>query len=131
MEQVFALEPQFLIETFDELIPAKAVALTRKDEQKAIPVLAKDPELMAQIETVVRRLPTRHRLLLGDSREAISQVSDQSVHLVVTSPPYWTLKEYPKSQGQLGAIEEYENFIEALDEVWRQAFRRDYLCGPP
>ncbi len=46
-----------------------------------------------------------------------------SIHLVVTSPPYWTLKEYRRTKGQLGFTEDYETFLEQLDEVWQQCFR--------
>jgi site-specific DNA-methyltransferase (adenine-specific) len=45
------------------------------------------------------------------------------VHLVVTSPPYWTLKEYNETPGQLGHVREYEEFLDELDRVWRHAFR--------
>jgi site-specific DNA-methyltransferase (adenine-specific) len=45
------------------------------------------------------------------------------VHLVVTSPPYWTLKEYEPHDNQMGAIEEYETFLDELDKVWRQSAR--------
>jgi site-specific DNA-methyltransferase (adenine-specific) len=43
--------------------------------------------------------------------------------LVVTSPPYWTLKEYKASGGQMGAIEDYEAFLLELDKVWAECFR--------
>lgn len=46
-----------------------------------------------------------------------------SVHLVVCSPPYWTLKEYRKSEGQMGAIAGYEDFLDELDAVWRHCYR--------
>ncbi|MFP3941968.1 MAG: DNA-methyltransferase, partial [Thermoanaerobaculia bacterium] len=36
---------------------------------------------------------------------------------------YWTLKEYPGADGQLGAVEDYEEFLDTLDEVWRQVHR--------
>jgi diketogulonate reductase-like aldo/keto reductase len=39
---------------------------------------------------------TCHRLRLGDARD-LSWIPDESVHLVVTSPPYWTLKEYRRT----------------------------------
>src|SRR5712691_2476595 len=44
---------------------------------------------------------TRHRLRLGDARD-LSWLANESVHLVVTSPPYWTLKKYAASDGQMG-----------------------------
>jgi site-specific DNA-methyltransferase (adenine-specific) len=65
---------------------------------------------------------TDHRLHLGDARD-LSWIPDESVHLVVTSPPYWTLKDYEHSEGQLGDIEDYEAFLTELDKVWRECGR--------
>lgn len=65
---------------------------------------------------------TTHRLALGDARD-LSSVPDESVHLVVTSPPYWTLKEYAGSRDQLGDIEDYEEFLVELDKAWRECAR--------
>lgn len=66
---------------------------------------------------------TTHRLRLGDARE-LSWIPDASVHLVVTSPPYWNLKEYaPGNRAQLGDIPEYEAFLSELDKVWRECAR--------
>ncbi len=45
-----------------------------------------------------------------------------SVHLVVTSPPYWTLKEYRESAGQMGSIANYDEFLGELDKVWRRCY---------
>ena len=66
---------------------------------------------------------TTHRLHLGDARE-LAFVPDSSVHLVVTSPPYWTLKEYAKgNRSQLGDIDDYETFLAELDKVWLECAR--------
>lgn len=65
---------------------------------------------------------TTHRLHLGDARD-LSWVLDESVHLIVTSPPYWTLKEYESSAGQIGAIDDYEQFLDELDKVWCECAR--------
>jgi DNA modification methylase len=65
---------------------------------------------------------TFHRLILGDARE-MPYVPDQSVHLVVTSPPYWNLKRYNDTEGQLGHVADYEKFLGALEQVWRECFR--------
>jgi DNA modification methylase len=65
---------------------------------------------------------TTHRLHLGDARD-LSWIDDESVQLVVTSPPYWTLKDYPESEGQLGALEDYEEFLDQLDRAWRECAR--------
>ena len=61
-------------------------------------------------------------LCQGDSRD-LGWVQTESVHLVLTSPPYWTLKEYPSNTNQLGAVEEYEDFLNELDKVWTHCFR--------
>ena len=65
---------------------------------------------------------TFHRLINGDARE-LSFLHDSSVHLVVTSPPYWNLKRYNESSGQLGHIQDYEVFLAELEKVWSQVFR--------
>ena len=66
---------------------------------------------------------TVHRLQLGDARD-LSWIPDASVHLVVTSPPYWTLKDYAPGNGdQMGHFENYEHFLSELDRVWRECAR--------
>lgn len=65
---------------------------------------------------------TVHQLHLGDARD-LSWLPDESVHLVVTSPPYWTLKEYEPGARQMGHIEDYEEFLSELDRVWAECAR--------
>jgi modification methylase len=66
---------------------------------------------------------TTHRLHLGDARD-LSWIPDASVHLVVTSPPYWTLKDYaPGNREQMGHFEDYDHFLVELDRVWRECKR--------
>jgi DNA modification methylase len=66
--------------------------------------------------------PTLHRLINGDARD-LSFIDDESVHLVVTSPPYWNLKRYNENPDQLGHIQDYETFLGELEKVWRHMFR--------
>ena len=66
--------------------------------------------------------PTLHRLINGDARD-LSFLKDESVHLVVTSPPYWNLKRYNEHQGQLGHVQNYEAFLAELEKAWRHIFR--------
>lgn len=73
-------------------------------------------------ETAPKNTQVGIQLRLGDARE-LDWLPDASVHLVVTSPPYWTLKEYNDTPGQLGHVKEYEEFLDELDRVWRHAFR--------
>lgn len=91
------------------------------DPQRDLPRVAKDPSLIAAIESNLRAFPTHHRLFREDAR-LMSGVEDGNIHLVLTSPPYWTLKEYRQSDAQLGAIEDYESFLEELGKVWRKCF---------
>jgi site-specific DNA-methyltransferase (adenine-specific) len=66
---------------------------------------------------------TSHRLHLGDARN-LSWLPDRSVQLVVTSPPYWTLKEYAAgNESQMGHFEDYGHFLEELDRVWSECAR--------
>jgi DNA modification methylase len=91
------------------------------DPQRDIPRIAKDRKLINQIEHAVQSIPTSHRVINRDSRD-MHELEPNSVHLVVTSPPYWTLKEYRKSKGQLGYVADYEQFLTELDKVWKQCF---------
>ena len=63
-----------------------------------------------------------HRLVLGDARSQ-NFMGDESVDLVVTSPPYWTLKKYAGAEDQLGDVSDYENFLAELDRVWAECSR--------
>jgi DNA modification methylase len=66
--------------------------------------------------------PTTHHILCGDSRD-LSFLADQSVHLVVTSPLYGSLKRYEENPAQLGHIDDYEEFLDELDKVWAECER--------
>lgn len=104
-----------------EFIPKEIGELDR-DHQKEIPRIAKDNRLTNMIEESLRSLPTRHELYHRDAR-SIDFIEKESVHLVVCSPPYWTLKEYRKSKGQLGYIKDYDYFLTELDRVWNHCYR--------
>lgn len=67
-------------------------------------------------------LPTSHRLINGDARD-LSFLDNESVHLVVTSPPYWNLKRYNENPDQMGHIQDYETFLGELEKVWHHVFR--------
>ena len=91
---------------------------TETDLDRLIPTLAKSSSINA-IEMAVRKIPTKHVLFLGNSTQ-LEFASPGTVHLAVTSPPYWTLKRYREGEGQLGHVEDYEEFLELLDSVWRK-----------
>ena len=64
---------------------------------------------------------TTHRIIFGDARR-MSLVNDQSVHFIVTSPPYWQLKDYG-NDGQIGFDDSYEDYINNLNLVWKECHR--------
>ena len=102
-----------------EYLPAELRDLS--DPQTDIRRIAKDQRLTDLIQAVVSEIPTTHDLRLGDARAA--ELEPESVHLVVTSPPYWTLKEYRDSDAQLGHVVDYERFLAELDKVWSTCYR--------
>ena len=102
------------------IVPEEILPL--QNPQTDIPRIAKDPRLIRLIEQAVSRIPTRHAISVGDAR-AMHALEPGSVHLVVTTPPYSTLKEYRDSAGQMGHIEDYDSFLTELDKVWMHCFQ--------
>jgi site-specific DNA-methyltransferase (adenine-specific) len=72
--------------------------------------------------TVPDEVITTHRLVRGDARQ-MAYIEDEAVHLVVTSPPYWTLKRYNDNEAQLGHVTDYEVFLKELTKVWKEVYR--------
>nr|BAL58221.1 modification methylase MjaI [uncultured prokaryote] len=66
-------------------------------------------------------MKTTHKIIIGDSRW-MREVPDESVHLVITSPPYWQLKGYGNSR-QIGFNDTYEEYINNLNLVWKECHR--------
>jgi DNA modification methylase len=95
---------------------------TTKNLDQLIPKLAKDKSALAEIERRIQNFPSHHELILGDSRRLVG-IHDSSIHLVLTSPPYWTLKDYNRIPGQLGCILEYDHFLNELDRCWSECHR--------
>lgn len=111
---------RFAPDSLAEFVPPelRGLAVT----QTLIPSIAKDAKLMAAVENAVKRIPTRHDLYRADAR-MMDFLAPESVHLVVTSPPYWVLKEYDAAEGQMGYIADYEEFLTELDRVWAACLR--------
>lgn len=66
-------------------------------------------------------MKTTHKIIIGDSRW-MKEVPDESVHLVITSPPYWQLKDYGNGK-QIGFNDTYEEYINNLNLVWNECHR--------
>ena len=66
-------------------------------------------------------MKSNHKIIIGDSRN-MAELPHKSVHLVITSPPYWQLKDYGTSD-QIGFNDSYEDYINNLNLVWKEYFR--------
>jgi site-specific DNA-methyltransferase (adenine-specific) len=66
-------------------------------------------------------MKTLHRIIIGDSRN-MEEIQDESVHLIITSPPYWQLKDYGNGK-QIGFNDSYEEYINNLNLVWNECHR--------
>jgi len=66
-------------------------------------------------------MKTKHKIFNGDSRQ-MSELTNHSVHLIITSPPYWQLKDYG-TDNQIGFNDSYEKYINNLNLVWTECFR--------
>jgi site-specific DNA-methyltransferase (adenine-specific) len=66
-------------------------------------------------------MKTHHKIINGDSRN-MSELPDNSIHLAITSPPYWQLKDYG-TEDQIGFHDSYENYINNLNLVWKECYR--------
>lgn len=64
---------------------------------------------------------TEHKIIFGDSR-SLNQIKDKSVQLIITSPPYWQLKDYG-AEDQIGFNDSYEEYINNLNLVWKECNR--------
>ena len=64
---------------------------------------------------------TIHKIINGDSRQ-MTELINNSIHLVITSPPYWQLKDYG-SKNQIGFDDNYENYINHLNLTWQECYR--------
>lgn len=62
------------------------------------------------------------RILIGDCRDSLRTLADQSVHCCVTSPPYFGLRDYGHD-GQIGREGSPEDFLSALVGVFREVHR--------
>lgn len=123
METRYAIQINKGSSQLEGFVPAGILPKDLHLDKKTVPGLAKDLVKSASLEAAARRLPSRHLLALGDSRTVLAGVPSESIHLVVTSPPYWTLKDYLPRNGQMGHIQDYEEFVRELDRVWAECMR--------
>ncbi len=66
-------------------------------------------------------MATNHKIIIGDSRN-MAELKKESVHLIITSPPYWQIKDYG-DKNQIGFNDTYEKYIGNLNQVWSECHR--------
>lgn len=98
------------------------VVLSEESLKTAVPGMARDSTESSKVAAAVHEVTSEHLIIRGDARD-LSGLGNESVHLVVTSPPYWTLKKYNEGDSQLGAIGDYELFVAELAHVWKECHR--------
>jgi DNA modification methylase len=103
----------------EHFAPAEIASLA--NQQNVIPGLAKNTKAINAINSVLPQLPTWHDFYRADSTK-FKNLERESVHLVLCSPPYWTLKDYNVREGQLGYVADYEQFLKELDKVWKRCY---------
>jgi modification methylase len=67
------------------------------------------------------------KLICGNSKN-MKELKDESVHLVITSPPYYDLKDYSSNgnhtrESQIGSPNNYQSYLNDLNEVWDECLR--------
>ena len=98
------------------------LVLSDESLKTALPGMARSSAESAKVAAAVQEVSSDHRIFRGDARD-LSGLAERSIHLVVTSPPYWTLKEYNEGEHQLGAVADYEQFVAELGRVWSECHR--------
>ena len=91
---------------------------------RTTPLLCKFEKMSDNLSNFVEikiRMKTHHKIINGDSRQ-MTELPNNSVHLAITSPPYWQLKDYG-TDNQIGFHDSYENYINNLNLVWKECYR--------
>src|ERR1700674_2760331 len=63
-----------------------------------------------------------NRIIQGDALEVLRQLPDECVDMIVTSPPYWALRDYGVA-AQIGGEARFEDYIAVLVDVFDEARR--------
>ncbi|PJE57677.1 MAG: hypothetical protein COU82_00770 [Candidatus Portnoybacteria bacterium CG10_big_fil_rev_8_21_14_0_10_38_18] len=66
--------------------------------------------------------PTNHKIYIGDAEIVLKTLPDNFFQLMVTSPPYWNVRDYGHND-QIGRHDTLEQYLERLDEVWKEVIR--------
>ena len=98
------------------------ISLDNSDLKQVIPKLAQNKDVTTLIMSLIPEVVTHHSLMVGDAR-SFNDIEDNSIHLIITSPPYWSLKKYASRDNQLGHITSYDDFLFEINKVWIECHR--------
>lgn len=78
---------------------------------------------LASDESIFSNKSLTYRVLEGDILDRIKEIKDNSVHLIITSPPYGEIKKYSGRKGEIGHGQDLENYYRSLNKVWKECIR--------
>jgi len=74
-------------------------------------------------DTTEEQLDLNYYILEGDVRDRIQEIPSNSVHLMVTSPPYGMIKNYTQRSEEIGIHQTFNTYHDSLMDVWRETIR--------
>jgi len=85
--------------------------MNRKPKEKPMPTLLKPtPKL-------------RYYLFQGDCLKVLPYIKNNSIDLIITSPPYYMLKQYSGIEGEIGTKSSVEQYVRDLTRVFKHCYR--------
>ncbi len=121
--KLFSFDDEVVLDPFGGIGTTGTVALELGRRSVCI---EQNPEYAAIIRSRCREMANgegRGQVIHGDSRKSMKKVADDSVGLVVTSPPYWNKASYGKDAQNLGNEPIYPNFFKAIRPVFEECLR--------
>jgi modification methylase len=73
-------------------------------------------------DKVLGVMAAEHKIYIGDAETVLKKLPDNFFQLMVTSPPYWNVRDYGH-KGQIGRDDTLQEYLDKLDGVWREVAR--------
>ena len=99
--------PDYIKTIKDNIVKLKSQATLKQFQEKTRPPYV-------DVETVIK---------LGDSKKLLSEMEENSIALIVTSPPYWNKADYGNRSENLGNIERYSDFFKEIRPIFEECYR--------
>jgi len=81
-----------------------------------------EAEMPIKTENIISIYGTTQTVYVKDARD-MKEIKDNSVHLMITSPPYFNAKLYSTIEGDLGNIHDLDEWFNEIGKVWKEVFR--------